>query len=60
MEKAYIEKNGLTFTEHEFLIYKLHELIVGGDITCVIITLPVTAGGITYLIMLWVFSWFLV
>ena len=47
-----MKKNGLTFNEHEFLIYTLHELIVGGDITFVIITLPVTAGGITYLIML--------
>ena len=38
-----MKKNGLTYDKHEFLIYNLHELIVGGDITCVIITLPVTA-----------------
>ena len=47
-----MKKNGFTFNEHEFLINKLNELLVGGDMTCVIITLSVTAGGITYLIML--------
>ena len=46
------KKNHVTFNEHEFLIYTLHELIVVGEIICVTITLPVTPTGVTYLIML--------
>ena len=47
-----MKKDRVTLNEHEFLIYTLHELIVGGKIICVTITLPVTPAGVTYLIML--------
>ena len=47
-----MKKNPVMFNEHEVLIYTLHELIVGDEIICVTITLQVTPGGVTYLIML--------
>ena len=51
--KSTLKKNGLNFNEHEFVIYTLYELIVGGETTDVYINYTaVTAGGLTYPILL--------